>query len=292
MADSKENSMHRTTYELTGLTCQGCVKRVSEALAPFSPHANGVMITLSPMQAVITDASASVAQLQAAVARAGKYGLHATQTAEIEEKALSALIKPTKLATNSIADSKLTASSETVSCDEARPSWLQTYRPLLLILAFILGASLLVQLGQHAGHGMGTGTAWGAISAHETMRYFMAGFFLVFAFFKLLDLNAFADAYAGYDLLAARWRTWGFIYPFVELGLGMAYLANFAPRATAWVTVVVMGFSAIGVIRAVLDRRRIRCACLGSVFNLPMSTVTIVEDVGMVLMAVAMLAAW
>jgi hypothetical protein len=199
------------------------------------------------------------------------------QTAEIEEKALSAH-----------AESAQSAMNLGVNSIPENPSWLQTYRPLLLILAFILGASLLVQLGQHAGHGMGVS----AISAHETMRYFMAGFFLVFAFFKLLDLNAFADAYAGYDLLAARWRTWGFIYPFVELGLGMAYLANFAPRTTAWVTVIVMGFSAIGVIRAVLDKRRIRCACLGSVFNLPMSTVTIVEDVGMVLMAVAMLAAW
>ena len=49
----------------------------------------------------------------------------------------------------------------------------------------------------------------------ETMRFFMAGFFLVFSFFKLLDINAFADAYSRYDLLAMRWRGWGLIYPFV-----------------------------------------------------------------------------
>jgi copper chaperone CopZ len=270
--------MNQHTYSLTGLHCGNCVNKITQALAP---HAQAVQVTLSPMQAVLTGSQASLADLQAAVASAGNYSLQPWQTAEIEEKTLSAHTEYAQSAMNSGVDSI-----------PENPSWLQTYRPLLLILAFILGASLLVQLGQHAGHGMGTDTALGAISAHETMRYFMAGFFLVFAFFKLLDLNAFADAYAGYDLLAARWRTWGFIYPFVELGLGMAYLANFAPRATAWVTVVVMGFSAIGVIRAVLDKRRIRCACLGSVFNLPMSTVTIVEDVGMVLMAVAMLAAW
>jgi hypothetical protein len=154
-----------------------------------------------------------------------------------------------------------------------------------LILAFILGGSILVQLGQHAGHGMD----FSAISGSETMRYFMAGFFIVFAFFKLLDIRAFAVAYAGYDLLAARWHSWGLIYPFVELALGIAYLAHWNPMFTHWATIVIMGFSAIGVIRAVMNKTKIQCACLGTVFKLPMSTVTIVEDVGMVLMAVAML---
>ena len=163
-------------------------------------------------------------------------------------------------------------------------------------MAFILGGSLLLQVGLHAGAmgepmglfmhmGMGLMT----VTSGETMRYFMAGFFLVFAFFKLLDVRAFANAYAGYDLLAARWHGWGMVYPFVELALGMAYLANYNPVLTNWVTVVVMGFSAIGVVRAVVRKTQIQCACLGTVFKLPMSTVTIVEDVGMVLMAAAML---
>ena len=74
-----------------------------------------------------------------------------------------------------------------------------------------------------------------------------------------------------------------------QLGLGLAYLANFAPTFTNSITLLVMGFSAIGVIRAVRNKTKIRCACLGTVFQLPMSTVTIIEDVGMVLMAAAML---
>ena len=111
----------------------------------------------------------------------------------------------------------------------------------------------------------------------------------MFSFFKLLDIKAFATAYSGYDLLARRWRGWGLIYPFVELALGIAYLAQFNPLLTHWVTIIVMGFSAIGVIRAVASKTQIQCACLGTVFKLPMSTVTIVEDVGMVLMAAGML---
>jgi hypothetical protein len=158
--------------------------------------------------------------------------------------------------------------------------WFATYRPLLLILAYLLVGSLLIQVSQY---GMSS------VHWHETMRYFMAGFFLVFSFFKLLDIKAFADAYAGYDLLAKRWHGWGMIYPFVELGLGLAYLANWNPLITNWITLIIMGFSAIGVIHAVMDKRSIRCACLGTVFKLPMSTVTIIEDLGMVVMAAYML---
>ena len=79
------------------------------------------------------------------------------------------------------------------------------------------------------------------------------------------------------------------MYPFVELALGVAYLANFNPLLTHGATIIVMGFSAIGVIRAVASKAPIQCACLGTVFKLPMSTVTIVEDVSMVLMAMAMM---
>jgi copper chaperone CopZ len=259
--------MNAQTYPLTGLHCQACARRVTEALKNFDAD---VQVSLSPMQAVMRVGEATLAQLQAAVQSAGKYQIGMSDFKHNQPL-------PGK-------NTALNAINSVVS-EEAPQSWLDTYKPLLLIVAFILGASILVQLGQHAGHGMGVS----ALSGHDTMRYFMAGFFLVFAFFKLLDLQAFADAYAGYDLLAARWRTWGLIYPFVELALGMAYLANFMPQFTAWLTLIVMGFSAIGVIRAVLDKRRIRCACLGTVFKLPMSTVTIVEDVGMVLMAAVML---
>jgi hypothetical protein len=55
------------------------------------------------------------------------------------------------------------------------------------------------------------------------------------------------------------------------------------------VTIIVMGFSSLGVVRAVMNKQKIRCACLGAVFNLPMSTITIIEDLLMVAMAAWML---
>jgi copper chaperone CopZ len=254
--------MSTVTYPLTGLHCNACVGRVAAQLQPL---AESVAVTLTPMQVTLTNPVADFAALQGAVAQAGNYVLMPNQP--------TAQVIPARAATNTIATPTAINAAESAS-------WLATYKPLLLIVAFILGASVLVQAGLGAAVD---------ISAMQTMRYFMAGFFIVFSFFKLLDLPAFAVAYSSYDLLAARWQGWGYVYPLVELALGVAYLVNFNPLLTNWVTVLIMGFSAIGVIRAVMSKTRIQCACLGTVFKLPMSTVTIVEDVGMVAMAAWML---
>jgi hypothetical protein len=152
-----------------------------------------------------------------------------------------------------------------------------SYYPLLLILLFLIGGTALVEVGA------------GAFDPMRAMRHFMAGFFLVFGFFKLLNVPAFADAYRGYDVVAKAWPGWGYVYPFVEVALGAAYLANVLPVAVNVVTLVVMGVSTVGVVQSVLNKRKIRCACLGTVFNLPMSFITIVEDVTMVLMSAGML---
>ena len=88
-----------------------------------------------------------------------------------------------------------------------------------------------------------------------------------------------------YDIVAAKWKGWGLIYPFVELILGVFYLTNIAPYQTNLTTVIILGVSSVGVIKSNLDKKKIKCACLGDVFNLPMSTVTIVEDLAMVAMA-------
>jgi copper chaperone CopZ len=240
-----------TTYYLSGMHCGACVAKVTKALQPF---ASSVNVSLNPPQVLLEGTSVPVSTLQTALDGVGKY--------EISPIQVSVLSAP---------------------ADELM--WWKTYQPLLLIATYILMVSVLVQVGLHSAHGMGLS----AVSLNETMRYFMAGFFLVFSFFKLLDVSAFANAYKSYDLLAAKWTTWGYIYPFVELILGLAYLTNFAPMFTNLITLIVMGFSALGVVRAVLNKSQIQCACLGTVFKLPMSTVTIVEDVGMVLMAAIML---
>lgn len=158
--------------------------------------------------------------------------------------------------------------------EEEQKGWLKTYYPLFLIVGLIAVVSFK-----------------GAGSLHDWMLHFMAGFFIVFSFFKLLDINGFKDAYSTYDLLAKRWNNYGYVYPFLELGLGLAFLFQFQLTAALWFSIALMGFSSLGVIKALSEKRKIRCACLGTVLNLPMSTITLVEDLGMVAMSGLMLAA-
>ena len=150
--------------------------------------------------------------------------------------------------------------------------------PLLLIVGYILGVVFLVELGS------------GSFDGPRATTNFMAGFFLVFSFFKLLDLTAFADSYQMYDVIAARSRVYALAYPFIELALGVAYVVRFEPVLTNAVTLVVMLVGAYGVLKSLLAGRKIRCACLGAVLNLPMTYVTLVEDSLMAAMAAAMLA--
>jgi hypothetical protein len=149
--------------------------------------------------------------------------------------------------------------------------------PLLLIVGFITGTVLLIAI------------ASGVFEPMVMMRHFMAGFFIVFGFFKLLDPPGFVSAYRGYDLLARRSAAWAWSYPFVEVALGAAYLLNLWPIIVNSITLVLMLIGAAGVLKALLDKRAIRCACLGTALNLPMTKVTLVEDLTMAAMAAVML---
>lgn len=175
-------------------------------------------------------------------------------------------------------DSKYQISAESHSeiLEETR-SWAETYKPILLIFGYVSVLALLLSWDGNS------------ISLMAFMRTFMAGFFLTFSFFKMLNLKAFAESYAMYDILAKKFSAWGYIYAFVELGLGLSFALNLSPTVVNWVTLIVMTISILGVLESVINKKKIQCACLGAVFNLPMSTVTIVEDAIMILMSAGML---
>lgn len=233
--------------------CANCAGKLRTALADAAAR---VDVTLDPPEIRLTDPKITdIEALRRLIAKAGAY--------TIDRKAVAV---PTL------------GQSQAVVTDESE-GWLSTYQPLLVITAYIALASF-------AGTGAIDSTDWSLWMSH-----FMAGFFLVFSAFKFLDLNGFADAYATYDLLAKRWHGYGFVYPFLELGLGLAYLFQLMPSVTNIATILLMGFSSLGVISALREKRTIQCACLGTVLKLPMSTITLVEDLGMAGMAAIALAA-
>ncbi len=171
---------------------------------------------------------------------------------------------------------QISAQHHSETAEQAK-SWFETYKPIILIFGYITGITLSIQLTNHHFIFM------------QWMQHFMAGFFITFSFFKMLDLKGFAESYAMYDVVAKRIPVWGYIYALLELGLGVAYVVNFNPLITNVATAVVMSVSIIGVLQSVMNKQKIQCACLGAVFNLPMSTVTIIEDGLMIAMSIGML---
>ena len=220
------------------MTCGSCEAKVKSALLTL-PGVTNAEVTRTT--ATITmEKHIALSELQKAIVAKGSYIISAEQHSEIVEQ--------TK-------------------------SWFTTYKPLLIIFAFITGISIITAR-------MGNEIHW-----MKCMNNFMAGFFLTFSFFKLLDVKAFAETYSMYDIVAKRIKAYGFIYPFIELALGIAFLTGFNPFVTNIATLIVMSISIIGVLQSVLNKQNIQCAFLGAVFNLPMSTVTIIEDAMMIAMS-------
>lgn len=152
-----------------------------------------------------------------------------------------------------------------------------TYKPVLIIFSYIFFTTLIIELNSHL------------FDTMRWMRHFMAGFFLVFSFFKLINLKAFKESYMMYDIVAKKNPNWSYIYAFIELVLGVSYLINYNSLLTNLITLLLMSISIVGVIQSVINKKNIKCACLGGVFNLPMSTITIIEDGLMILMSLWML---
>jgi hypothetical protein len=121
------------------------------------------------------------------------------------------------------------------------------------------------------------------------MRMMMGSFFLIFGAFKVFNLKAFADAYSTYDIVAMRSRAYAFTYPFLELLLAVLYLSDIGGIYRDIFTFVLMSVSTIGVVIKLRQREEIPCACLGMVFKIPMTWVTLIEDVLMALEALAMI---
>lgn len=274
-------SLH--TISIRGMHCQACISRIDAAVRKV-PGVTNALVTLNPARAQIwSNAHTSETTLVRSIESAGSYTV-----TDITSETLA----PAPHAPHHASPATPLPTPEYAPGTEpdTRPALVRLY-PLFLIVAFItLVASLATAFrAGPAGEAVASHAASLHWSWHSFMLDFMAGFFLVFSFFKLLDLRGFASSYAMYDLLAMRVRPWGFVYPFVELALGIMFLVRFQIPAANIATLALMLLGAAGVLNALRQKKQLRCACLGTALNLPMTTVTLVEDLAMAAMAGAML---
>ncbi len=254
------------------MTCGGCAAKVKVLLSGVD-GVNDVIVDLGKGEAVVEMSKhVGTEVLKGALAGYPKY-----QLAEVAGEPVVVVTAPVSVAEARVAATVGVGDDVVTRGEVTAAGWLVTYKPILLLFGYI---TLVALVGA---------TASGGWKGEVAMRIFMSGFFLSFSFFKLLNLPAFAESYAMYDVVARRWSTWGYVYAFIELGLGIAFAVNVFPFYTNLVTLIVMSVSIVGVLQSVFNKRKIRCACLGAVFNLPMSTVTIIEDALMIGMSAAVL---
>jgi copper chaperone CopZ len=238
------------TYILTGMTCGGCLASVEKYLSEIKQITH-VAIDLEKGEAEITMTS------------------HVTT--EILQKAL-----PEKYTiTEKVVEKTAIASVVTGFSLEEEKTKFQQLKPLFLILFYITTAGVLLNYKN-----------W---SWESFMFDFMGLFYIVFSFFKMLDLKGFPESFRMYDPLAKRVPFYGWIYPFIETALGLMFLLRFELNIALWITLIVLGITTIGVTRTLLDKKSIRCACLGTALKLPMTEATFIENAIMIIMAILML---
>lgn len=160
--------------------------------------------------------------------------------------------------------------------DEVSQSKFQQLKPLFLIFAYLFTTAFLLNYKD-----------WNIV---EAMLDFMGLFYIVFSFFKLLDLRGFPDSFRMYDPLAKVLPAYGWVYPFIELALGLLFLMRFQTQIALYVTILVLGITTFGVVKTLMDKKSIRCACLGTALKLPMTEATFIENAIMLAMAIWMLA--
>ncbi|EAQ39178.1 heavy metal transporter [Dokdonia sp. MED134] len=251
--------MKTTAYTIKGMTCNGCRTGVEQKLAGIAGVSQAT-VSLENEEAILTmDDEVTLDHLKSALPEKYRISLKEQSKAESETQEKS---------------TGVFASNETAT-QEASESKLQQLKPLFLIFLFITGAAVLL----HFKDGL-----W-----DQAMLDFMGLFYVVFSFFKFLDIKGFKTSFAMYDPLAGAVPGYGYVYPFIELALGLMFLMRLQIAIALVLTIVILGITTVGVTRSLLSKKEIQCACLGTALKLPMTEATFIENAIMIIMAVIML---
>lgn len=167
----------------------------------------------------------------------------------------------------------ISENKEVVSVKEK--SELQQLFPLFLIFGYIIITSTLLN--------------YKPCNADGFMLDFMGLFYIVFSFFKLLDLKGFPQSFRMYDPLAKAIPIYSWVYPFIEIALGLMFLMRIEIPLALIITLIILGITTIGVTKVLLNKKSIQCACLGTALKLPMTKATFIENSIMIFMAIIML---
>ena len=154
-----------------------------------------------------------------------------------------------------------------------------TYKPVLAI--FAVGFLLAVAVGVLTNWSMGYGMV---------LPHFISITMVLLALMKLRDVEGFSTMFLNYDVLAKRWVPYGYIYPYAELTAGLLMFAGVLSVVSIPLALFIGGIGAWSVFKAVyIEKRELKCACVGGDTNVPLGFVSLTENIMMVGMAIWML---
>lgn len=154
-----------------------------------------------------------------------------------------------------------------------------SYQPVVMLFAMTAAMALAASYA-----------ATGQLLTVQALQWFIAFSMCLLAYFKLRDVERFSTMFLNYDLLARRWPGYGYVYPWAEGLAGVLMVAGALTWVAAPVALVIGSIGALSVFQAVyVERRELKCACVGGDSNVPLGFVSLTENVMMMAMAVWML---
>ncbi len=160
-----------------------------------------------------------------------------------------------------------------------KPEWLEKYQPIIALFSvtFLMAIALIARPLE-------------AMNGFYLIPLFVAISMCVLAVLKLRDLESFSTMFITYDLLGRRFVPYAYIYPFAEAIAGIGMLGYIATPLAALIALFIGGVGAVSVAKAVyIDKRDLKCACVGGNSDVPLGAISLTENVMMVLMGAWML---
>ncbi|MDO9487799.1 MAG: glutaredoxin family protein [Sphingomonadaceae bacterium] len=155
-----------------------------------------------------------------------------------------------------------------------------SYRPVAVLFAMTALMALAASMA-----------AYGTPLTVRAAEWFIAISMCVLALLKLQNVESFSSMFLNYDLLARRWVPYAYAYPYLEATAGVLMVAGVLMWLSIPIALFIGGIGAVSVAKAVyVDRRELKCACVGGDSNVPLGFVSLTENLMMVAMAVWMLA--
>jgi glutaredoxin len=153
-----------------------------------------------------------------------------------------------------------------------------TYRPVIAIFAVAFFVGLAISWAAH-----------GSVFTVRAVEWFVATAMTLLGIQKLQDVESFSTMFLNYDLLARRWVRYGYIYPYGETFAGVLMIAGALTWLSAPIALFIGTVGAVSVVKAVyVDRRELKCACVGGGSDVPLGFVSLTENLIMIAMGLWM----